>query len=95
MDPGIDLLVLVLYPALQMPAVAYLARHFELDGGVLPGPPTGGYWLDSDGSDGAAATTGTNGGDVVGPSRAVVCGRCGERNERGYVYCRACVSRLR
>ena len=92
MEPGIDLLVLVLYPVLQMPAVAYLARYFELDGGVLPGPPTGGYWLDPDGSNDAAATT-----DDDGPpsSRAIVCGRCGEPNGREYVYCRACVSRLR
>jgi hypothetical protein len=92
MDPSLlALAALVLIPAIQVPAVLYVARYVEVDADELPDLPSG-YTSPPtewglDGSDDPEE------GPVSVPDR-VACARCGVENDAAFVYCRACTARL-
>jgi hypothetical protein len=79
------LVALVVYPAVQIPLVLFLARWFEVDGdGPLP-TPTRAYW-NGDRADRETA--------ISRPGVAGRCARCGADNDSSYTFCRSCVTRL-
>lgn len=76
------LAALIVYPAIQIPLVLYLARWFEIDRDAPIPTPTRTYW------DGEA--------DRAHPLSgwAGACPRCGSENDPAYTFCRSCVARL-
>lgn len=90
MDPSLlALAALVLIPAVQIPAVLYVARYVEVDTDELPDLPSG--YTSPPTEWGLGDDSGT--GPVSVPDR-VACGHCGVENDTAFVYCRACTARL-
>ena len=83
--PDWALLVLVVYPLVQIPLVLYLARWFELDGDAPIATPTRAYWTGQDVDERYTA------GQDTAPGR---CRHCGTENDPTYTYCENCVSPL-
>ena len=83
--PDWALVLLVIYPLVQIPLVLYLARWFELDGDAPIVTPTRAYW---------------NGQTAAEPNaewrrtRPGLCRRCGAENDPGFTFCENCVARL-
>ena len=80
--------LLIVYPAIQIPLVLYMARWFELDGDAPLPTPTRTFW-NGEGASGDPVEDVPYFSDLVG-----VCSHCGTENDPTYTYCRACVSRL-
>lgn len=86
----------ILYPALQVPALLYLVRRYDLDVDLdeVPHPRDGDYVTyaaDATGGDGRddppdEATVG-----ALERGDAVRCPRCGAPNAPSFDYCRVCV----
>lgn len=83
--PDWALVVLVVYPLVQIPLVLYLARWFELDGDAPVPTPTRAYWT------GRAADERYGAAVEAPPGK---CRRCGAENDPGFSFCRACVTPL-
>lgn len=83
--PTWALLLLVVYPLLQIPLVLYLARWFELDGDAPVPTPARTYWTGAGADESRAPSVTTPAG---------LCGRCGTENDPAFVYCRSCVAPL-
>ena len=83
--PDWALVLLVVYPLVQIPLVLYLARWFELDGDAPIVTPTRAYW------NGTATGERHAGAEVARPGR---CRRCGTVNDPSYSFCRRCVASL-
>ena len=83
--PDWALLVLVVYPLVQIPLVLYLARWFELDGEAPIVTPTRAYWT------GQAASEPYAQHSAPAPGR---CRRCGTENDPSFTYCENCVAPL-
>lgn len=90
--PALGLLVLVVYPLLQIPVVLYLSRYVELRDGESAPHPAEGYALHADRDDGGGHPAHPEA--PLPPDRGTVCGRCGAANGPEYRYCRDCVARL-
>lgn len=73
-------LLLPVYAAVQLVLLVVLGRRFALRAGDEPPGPVVGYRHP------AAAEEPTD--------ESLVCPACGSHNDRGYRFCRACVSRL-
>jgi hypothetical protein len=87
MTPSLWLVAaLVLIPAVQVPAVLYLARYVEVDESELPALPTG--YTSPPREWGLAES------EAVSVPDAAVCTRCGTANETGYRFCRECAALL-
>lgn len=80
---ALGLLVLVVYPLLQIPVVVYLARYVELGEGDSAPDPTAGYAVHREQSVREPP-----------PGFGAVCRRCGTANGSEFRYCRECVARL-
>lgn len=83
--PDWALVVLVVYPLVQIPLVLYLARWFELDGDAPIVTPTRALWT----------------GQVAderfvreGSDRPGRCRHCGTVNDPAFAYCGNCVAPL-
>jgi len=79
MAVGWGLIVLVVYPLLQVPLALLVSRYFANDGGDDP-PPEEEYPLTIERSE--------------APPGMAVCIRCGTQNDEVYSYCQHCLSRL-
>lgn len=89
----------ILYPALQVPALLYLVRRYDLDVDLdeVPHPRDGDYVTYAADAKGG----GDDGGgpdpldeatvDALERDEAVRCPRCGAPNARSFDYCRVCV----
>lgn len=86
------LVVLVVFPLLQMPVIIYIARHIESDEEESSQPTrkyrTGPEYSRSIQSFDAELSEQTD-------SSTVVCPRCGTENDTDFTYCRNCVTKLR
>lgn len=82
---GVILLVLV--PLLQVPAVFYLSRYVELEEGDRVRPPEGTY-VTYPGAVESSDATGSSDRD------GIACARCGADNDPEYEYCQRCAGRL-
>jgi ribosomal protein L40E len=85
------LVVLVVFPLLQMPVILYIARHVESDD-EESSQPARTYWngpeysrsvqpFDTESSEGTDSST-------------VVCPRCGTENDPDFTYCRNCIAKI-
>ena len=83
---GLDwaVVLLVVYPLIQVPLVFYLGRRFELDGDP-PVTQAMSYWP------GQPSTVGTAAQQPPRPGR---CRYCGADNDPSYRFCGTCVARL-
>ena len=90
------LLVLVVFPLLQMPVIIYIARHIESDDDEVANPALK-YWTDSEGSDSeynrSVRSFDTESSDET-DSSTVTCPRCGTENDPDFTYCRNCITKL-
>lgn len=80
-------LLLVVYPLVQLPVVVYLSRYVELGEGESPAGSPRGYAFAEE-NDGPLEPVAA----AVGPG--VTCGRCGAANDADFRYCRNCLTRL-
>lgn len=83
--PDWALVVLVVYPLVQIPLVFYLARWFELDGDAPVVTPTRAYWTGRVADDRF---------DRSGTGRPGRCPHCGATNDPTFSYCGSCVAPL-
>lgn len=94
------LVVLVVFPLLQVPLIVYLSRCVETDEEL---PPIWGRGyafdphpdFDTDDPNRSPATTAHPSAVTESAARAVLaCRRCGADNDPLYTYCRDCAGRL-
>lgn len=83
--PDWALVVLVVYPLVQIPLVFYLARRFELDGDAPIVTPARAHWTGHAADEADARTGGAR------PGR---CRRCGTENDPAFTYCGNCLATL-
>jgi len=97
--------VLLIYPALQVPMLWVIVRHFGLRnddgprnpvGYTVPGPRRGDGGDDS-GADQPTTTAGESASDDHGRDRplTLACDNCGRQNRPAARYCGGCLTRLR
>lgn len=85
------LVVLIVFPLLQVPAVLYLGKFCKLDEGETPGrPPAREYWRPSEGD--PEGTPGTGATEPAVPT--TTCPTCGTENAAGFSYCGECAASL-
>jgi ribosomal protein L40E len=90
------LLVLVVFPLLQMPLIIYIARHVESDDEELPYPARK-YSINSERIDSeynrSIRSFDTESSEET-DSSTVTCPRCGTENDPDFTYCRNCITKL-
>lgn len=90
------LIVLALFPLLQIPILIYVARRLDEedpDDDNASTPITNHYWIDpSDPQPVASFDSPTPKSEV--DSSTITCPQCGTENDPIYTYCRNCVCRL-
>ena len=80
-------LLLVLVPLLQVPAVFYLSRYVELEEGERVRPSEGTYVT-------YVGETEPGEADDSADGDGTACSRCGADNDPAYEYCRRCAGSL-
>lgn len=95
------LLLLVVFPLLQIPLIVYLSRRVETDEKLPPVwgrgyafDPRPGTDIDDPDRPPATATPPTR-VTISGARATLICRRCGVENDSLFTYCRGCVERLR
>lgn len=89
------LIILAVFPLLQIPILIYISRHLEKDDPDEDGPTPGTnpYWIDpSDPQPMVSFDGGAPQSDV--DTATITCPQCGTENDPLYTYCRNCVHRL-
>ncbi|NHN41372.1 hypothetical protein G9C85_06935 [Halorubellus sp. JP-L1] len=92
----VTLAVVCAFVLVQVPLVAYLAKHVALDGDADRPDPTDGY-VTYGTADARPATNelAIDAGDVDGAGGGRSCPHCGGVIDDGYEYCGACAGRIR
>ncbi|WP_221621678.1 DUF7577 domain-containing protein [Halocatena pleomorpha] len=89
------LLVLAVFPLLQIPILIYVARRLEEDDpdDDVPTPATNPYWIDPNDPQPMLSFDGGTSSSEIDPA-LITCPHCGTENDPIYTYCRNCVRRL-
>jgi hypothetical protein len=90
------LLILVVFPLLQMPVIIYIARHVEVNDDGLLHPAgkssTTAERIDSE-YNRSIRSFDTESSEEA-DSSTITCPRCGTENDPDFTYCRNCITKL-
>ncbi|MFB6298719.1 MAG: hypothetical protein ABEH65_00485 [Halobacteriales archaeon] len=86
------IVVLAIYPLLQIPAVWYLSRRTEMDEETRQEPRRGYDTFHEASEEEDISDQWTDASTV--PDGVTACASCGAHNDVAYAYCRDCTARL-